>query len=80
MTPTQASILSNCRVESNRIEKSIRQRELNGIESNFFHPNRNALTHNGKLMHYMSAFRQRETFLHCCRQITTGGMQHTTHN
>ena len=43
MTPIEASILSNCRIESNRIEKSIRQRESNRIESNFFHPNRNAL-------------------------------------
>jgi len=37
----QASVLSNC--ESNRIEKSIRQRESNRIESNYFSPNRNAL-------------------------------------
>ena len=41
MTPIQASIYQI--VESNRIEKSIRQRESNRIESNFFHPNRNAL-------------------------------------
>ena len=39
----QASVLSNCRIESNRIEKSIRQRESNRIESNFFSANRNAL-------------------------------------
>jgi len=38
MTPIEASILSNCRIESNRIEKSIRQRESNRIESNFFSP------------------------------------------
>ena len=31
----QASVLSNCRIESNRIEKSIRHRESNRIESFF---------------------------------------------
>ena len=36
MTLIQASILSNCRIDSNRIEKSIRQRESNRIE--FFSP------------------------------------------
>jgi len=30
-------------VESNRIDKSIRQRESNRIELNYFSPNRNAL-------------------------------------
>jgi len=49
MTPIEASILSNCRIESNRIEKSIRQHESNRIESNYFHPNRNALPHSAKL-------------------------------
>jgi len=37
----QASVLSNCRIESNRIEKSIHQRESNLID--FFSTNRNAL-------------------------------------
>jgi len=44
MTPIQYnSVLSNCRIESNRIEKSIRQRESNRMESIFFPTNRNAL-------------------------------------
>jgi len=41
MTPI--IIQAYCRIESNRIEKSIRQRESNRIESNFFSTNRNAL-------------------------------------
>jgi len=45
MTSIEASILSNCLIESNRIEKSIRQRESNRIESNFFHPNQKAGSH-----------------------------------
>jgi len=36
-------------VESNRIEKSICQREWNGIESNYFSPNRNAVSVNRSL-------------------------------
>jgi len=43
MTPIQASILSNCRIESNRIESKNRFVSVNRIDSNFFHPNRNAL-------------------------------------
>ena len=45
----EASVLSNCRIESNIIEKSIRQRESNRIESNYFSPNRNALPVSVKL-------------------------------
>jgi len=36
------SVLSNCGIESNKIEKSIRQHESNRIE--YFSTNRNALT------------------------------------